>query len=166
MKARHLLNLTWVLGAAMLLSACSSQDDKVSFQSGGMTHTFAQGESALSSFPLPIYPKAQASGSVSASGDKDETSKFMMLTSADSLNQVSTFYDKQLKDAGWHVTSSPLGSEMMKFDCTKGGLEASVLLSRHDDQTAISLAVSNEPKNAVQLSGKTFSPDKLNPPTD
>lgn len=166
MATRHLHNLTWVVCLATMLSACSSQQDKVSFQSGGMTHIFTQGETALANFPLPIYPGAQASGSVSANGDKNESSNFMMLSSPDSLSQIQSFYDKQLKVAGWNVVDSPIGEQMIKLDCHKESLEASVLLTRQDKQTAISLAVSNEPDNAVKLSGKEFTPDKLNPPTD
>ncbi len=51
-----------------LLSGCS-KEGSVSFNSGGMTHTFSEGKDAVpKDFSLPVYPGATATGSVSAEG--------------------------------------------------------------------------------------------------
>jgi hypothetical protein len=166
------------IGGVLLLSACASNDAEVSFKSGGMTHTFVQGEAATKNFPLPLYPKATAVGSNSASGDSDDE-HFMMLSSSDPGSKISDFYLQQLKAAGWSAETSGIipaapadkgnaanVSAPVMIIAHKPGFEANVMISPDDKQTAITLSVSKESNEKPKLSGKEFTPDKLNPPTD
>ena len=75
-----------VLSATCLLGGCS-KEGAVTFNSGGMTHTFAEGKDATpKDFILPIYPGATTTGSVSAEGTDQEESKFLMLSTSDTLD--------------------------------------------------------------------------------
>ncbi|HEY9793645.1 MAG TPA: hypothetical protein V6D22_24820 [Candidatus Obscuribacterales bacterium] len=168
--------LTACICGLLLLSACASNDAEVTFKSGGMTHTFVQGEAATKDFPLPLYPKATAVGSNTASGDSDDE-HFMMLSSSDPTNKVSDFYLQELKKAGWSAETSGIipegaankgnsaGTPVM-IVAHKPGFEANVMISPEDKQTAISLSVSKQSNEKPKLSGQEFTPDKLNPPTD
>lgn len=159
--------LTITIGACVCLTACGHNDKEVSFKSGGMTHTFAEGTSAKTdSFPLPIYPNAKPSGSVSANGDGNEACNFMMLSTTDNLNQVSEFYSRKLKDAGWIVNSTTSMPSMVNISASKSNLEANVMIGLDSDKTNITLAFNRESTEPTKTSTETYTPDKLNPPTD
>lgn len=83
-------------GLCVLLASCSNSSE-VSFQSGGMTHTFAEGTDATKQgFQLPVYPGAKPSGGVSNTSTA-ESSSFLLLSSPDAVNKISEFYQQQLK---------------------------------------------------------------------
>lgn len=158
--------LTLFVGSALLLVACGSSEKQVSFDSAGMTHTMAEGESVKKNdFPLPVYPNAQPTGSVSAKGT-DEHSSFMMLSSSDSLSKVSEFYSEKLKEDGWTVNATTSMPNMVNISASKKDLEGNVMVGLDSDKTTITLAVSKEPATIPDVTGQTYTPDKINPPTD
>ena len=149
-----------------LLTGCGSNEKQVSFNSGGVTHTFTEGKS-VHDFPIPIYPKAQATGSVEAKGDADENSKFLMLTSDDKVDPISKFYQDKLKEDGWTVSQNSVLPSLVNIAAKKNDMEASVMVSAQDGQkTSISLSISKESKEATKMPVGNFVPDKMNPPTD
>jgi hypothetical protein len=153
---------------ALALCSCGGNEKEVVFQSGGMTHTFTTGNATdTKNFPLPIYPNAKASGEVQAKGDPEDNSKFLLLSSADKVDQVSEFYNSQLKAQGWEVNETVKQPTLVNLGAHKNDIEASVMISEDaDGKTTISLAVSNETKGTPKMSDQVFTPDKLNPPTD
>jgi hypothetical protein len=161
---QHAARLLFLCAAAIALGGCTSTDE-VSFKSGGMTHTFMQGDAATKGFPLPLYPGAKSIGANAASGDADDE-HFMMLTSADPVEKVSTFYQDKLKADGWTVSKNMVMPQLVKLDGEKQGYEASALISSDDKQTSISLSYSKAMQGTPKILGQEFTPDKLNPPTD
>lgn len=153
------------------LSSCGNQKE-VSFKSGGMTHTFAEGQDAIpKDFALPIYPGATTSGSVSAGGEDQEHSQFLMLSSNDSMDKISEFYQAQLKDKGWEIDKVDTSSKLVSIDAHKGKLQANAELveDSDSDKTTISLQVSQQsdnPKEESEAAAENFKPDKITPPTD
>ena len=103
-QSRGLL-LPFMVCASLCAVLCGCSDDKeVSYKSGGMTHTVAQGADALQKqFPLPIYPNSTPNGSVSAQGDENEQSKMLLLTTSDSIEKVSEYYQAEMPKGGWSV---------------------------------------------------------------
>lgn len=159
--------LTISICACIGLTSCSKNDKEVSFTSGGMTHTFAEGkETKLKDFALPIYPNAQPTGSVTAQGADDENSSFMMLSSADSLSQVSDFYTQKLKEDGWTVNATTTMPKMVNISASRKNMEANVMVGLDSEKTTITLAVSKELQGVPKVSDEQYTPDKLNPPTD
>lgn len=157
-----------LLLAACLLSACANSKE-VTFKSGGMTHTFAEGKSAVpSDFPLPVYPGAQATGSVSARGDKtDEQSRFLLLSSADSVEKIRDFYEKELPKAGWKVeTSQTLPPQVFSISASRDDLDAAVMVSSEGDKSIINISVSKESDSEPEPVDKDYSPEKITPPSD
>lgn len=154
-----------VLWLAFGLAACSQQD-QVSFNSGGLTHNFASGKDASGAgFPLPLYPNSQPQGSKSAAGP-EEQDNFMMLTSVDGVDKISEFYNSTLKNSGWQVDSKKLTAELVNLSAVKGQLEASVMISGDGKSTSITLTYAKVPEGTPKVSDEPFVPDKLNPPTD
>lgn len=157
--------------SAVSLSSCGNQKE-VSFKSGGMTHTFAEGQDAVpKDFPLPIYPGATTSGSVSAGGDDQEHSQFLMLSSNDSMDKISEFYQGQLKDKGWEIDKVDTSPKLVSIDAHKDKLQANAELveDSDSDKTTISLQVSQQsdnPKEESEAAAENFKPDKVTPPTD
>lgn len=153
--------------SALLLSACSSGDDKVSYESGGMTHTFVGGKNLEKQpFLLPIYPNATASGEVRADGS-DEENSFMILSTSDPIGQVSEYYMTELKKQGWEVSRQQVMPKLFNLNASKDKLEGSIMLSTDEhNKTIINLSVAVEPQGVPKVSGEQFNPDKINPPTD
>lgn len=134
---------TLLIAQTLLLSACSS--NQVSYDSGGMTHTFSEGSAAVPpDFPLPIYPEAKATGSVSAEGQPGtENSRFLMLSSSDSVTKVSDFYRKELNERGWKIGQvDALGTEEVNISATNKEQEAGISISSDGKKTFINLQVS------------------------
>jgi hypothetical protein len=154
------------LVGCVLLTACGQDNHEVSFKSGGMTHTFADGKAAGKDFPLPLYPNAQTAGAVAAKGDGDEDSDFMMLSSTDPVDKISSFYNDKLKEAGWTVKQNAFTPQLLQLNAKKPGYEASVQISSDDKQSSITLSFSKETAGTPKMTGQVFTPDKLNPPTD
>ncbi|CAN5624864.1 hypothetical protein BH10CYA1_BH10CYA1_42830 [soil metagenome] len=153
------------------LSSCGNQKE-VSFKSGGMTHTFAEGQDAIpKDFALPIYPGATTSGSVSAGGEDQEHSQFLMLSSNDSMDKISEFYQAQLKDKGWEIDKVDTSSKLVSIDTHNSKFQANAELveDSDSDKTTISLQVSQQsdnPKEESEAAAENFKPDKITPPTD
>jgi len=158
------------IAIATVISGCS-HDDKVSFNSGGMTHTFAEGKDSVpKDFVLPVYPGATATGSVSADGNDQEQSKFLMLSSADSLDKVSEYYQSSLKDKGWTVDKVDADQpKVISITAHKQTTEANIFLSDDGGKTTISLSAGKSgdtSKEDAESQSENYSPDKANPPTD
>lgn len=159
-------NCMIILGLAccVLLTACSSNQE-VSYQSGGMTHTWEEGKAASKDFPLPIYPNSKPSSALRASGEGD-TSEFMILVSPDSVEKVASYYSDELGKKGWKLNKLN-GTNMVNMTASKDDQQAGIMISVDDkNQTSITLTMSDEPAGVPQVTDKNFTPDKLNPPTD
>lgn len=161
----------------IFFSGCGRHHGEVSFQTDGVTQTVRQGQIALrAGFPLPIYPQAQPSGSVSATSNQGhEDDRYLMLFSNDDLNQVKNFYRNALKDAGWKLKNAQESPDMVNITAQKENLEAGVMLTRNQNKTTISLSVSRAdsgpsgPIPSSRLSSNSTKPNtssKLNLPDD
>lgn len=154
----------------VLFAGCGQGDKEISFSSGGMTHTFAQGKDAFpKDFPLPLYPDATTTGSVSAEGSTSkEHSKFLMLSSTDSVEKVSNFYSEQFKSNGWTLADQQTSGNLRNISASKADMEANVMVSGDGGKTTISLAISEGPKDHADEpdDSSNFEPNKLTPPTD
>jgi hypothetical protein len=122
-------------------------------------------------FPLPIYPGATTSGSVSAGGEDQEHSQFLMLSSNDSMDKISEYYQGQLKDKGWEIDKVDTSPKLVSIDAHKDKLQANAELveDSDSDKTTISLQVSQQsdnPKEDSEAAAENFKPDKVTPPTD
>lgn len=157
--------------SAISLSACGNQKE-VSYKSGGMTQKFVEGQDAVpKDFALPIYPNATTSGSVSAGGDDQEHSQFLMLSSNDSMDKISEFYQAELKNKGWDLDKVDTSPKLVSIDAHKGKVQANAELveDSDSDKTTISLQVSQiseNPKEESESAAENFKPDKVTPPTD
>ena len=146
------------------LSACNS-GQQVSYNSGGMTHTWEDSKDAAKDFPLPIYPNSKPSSAIKASGDGDN-SEFMILISPDPVKTVVQYYSDELPKKGWKVSSleSP---NSVNMTAVKEGQQAGIMVSLDDkNQTSITLAMSDEPEGVPKVTDPNYVPDTLNPPTD
>ncbi|HEY9773234.1 MAG TPA: hypothetical protein V6C81_05445 [Planktothrix sp.] len=156
--------------AVAVMSGCSQQD-KVSFSSGGMTHTFAEGKDAVpKDFLLPIYPGATATGSVTADGGDQDQSKFLMLSTPDQMDKVSDYYQNTLKDKGWSIdkvdTDAP---KVVSISVHQKDVEGNVMLADDNGKTTISLSAgksSDTSKEDTESNSENYQPDKVNPPSD
>lgn len=159
--------------SAISLTSCGDQKE-VSYKSGGMTHTFAEGQDAVpKDFALPIYPNATTSGSVSAGGEDQEHSQFLMLSSNDPMDKISEFYQSELKGKGWEVDKVDTSPKLVSIDAHKDKLQANAeLVEDNDNKTTISLQVSQISETptkddaASEAAAENFKPDKVTPPTD
>jgi hypothetical protein len=161
---------TTIFIALALLAGCGQNASEISFKSGGMTHTFAEGKGAVpKDFPLPVYPNSTTTGSVSAEGgSNDERAKFLLLASKDPVDQVSKYYADELKAGGWKLEGEQKTGNLVNLSASQGAIEANVMVSGGEGNTTISLSVSKNTDGAPAQSGdaQNFEPNKLTPPTD
>jgi len=155
----------------LLVAGCggttTESEKQVSFESGGMTHTFSEGEKSVPAvFPLPLYPGAEATGSVQALGANEE-SKFVVLQSKDSVETIRKYYEDELKKQQWTIKVVVAKPNMAIMTGTKGNLQTSISVNVGDKKSStISLNVSQEPEGVPKVTNQNYTPDKLNPPTD
>lgn len=156
-----------VVMTVFCLSACGGGDKQVSIQSGGMTHTFAEGDNSVPpDFPLPLYPEAKPTGSVSAAtANASEDSKFLILASKDPMDKVGDFYQGKLKDDGWTVLNVQTLPKLTNISANKDQLDANVMLSSDGKQTTISLSVCRAAEDQT-TSTDNEAPNKTVPATD
>jgi hypothetical protein len=154
----------------IFITGCSS-DKEATYKSGGMTHTMAEGKDAIpQDFPLPIYNGSSPTGSVSAQGSDSEQTKYLMLSTADSIDKVSEFYQSELKNAGWNIENVQVAPKLVSISATKKDkdLDSNVLIADDGGKTTISLqsTKSVEIKKEDDEPTENFSPNKVTPPTD
>jgi hypothetical protein len=152
--------------ASALLTGCG-ESKEVSFQSGGVKQTFAAGSDATpESFPLPIYPQSKTTGTVQAQGDADDHSKFLMLSSPDTVSQIGDYYEAQMKKEGWNIVSLNTLPSMVNISAEKDVLESSVMVTSDGEVSCIKLQVGNKVEGIPTPSTAPNIIDKMNPPTD
>jgi len=153
---------------AILLCACNSAKE-VSFKSGGVTQTFSQEASKTSlAFENYIYPDATTSGSVSADGENDEQSKFLMLTSKSPIDSVSTWYKDKLKTDNWKIVSQQEQAKLISITGAKNNSELSIMITEDGGITNISLSIAKQVEGNYNedTTRENFTPNKDTPPTD
>jgi len=160
----------FALAISIALTSCGNQQE-VSFKSGGMTHTFAEGKAAIpKDFDKLVYPEASTTGSVSAEGDNDqEQAKFLMLSSNDPTEQISKWYQDQLKATEWSVDKVETASKIVSISGHKSNLEINVMIAQEGPKTSISLSLGKPLDGAgdeKDSSSDNYTPDKVTPPTD
>jgi hypothetical protein len=167
MQTNH--KLTLALAAIAVFAAGCGNDKEVSYKSAGMTHTFAEGKDAVpKDFALPLYPGAQPTGSVSAEGDGNEQSKYVILSTIDPIDKVSDFYQDELKKQGWTLEPAQTMPKLISISGTLKGLDSNVMISDDGGKTTISLQLNRsvETKKEDEETNENFTPDKVTPPTD
>jgi len=153
---------------AFCLASCGNQHE-VSFKSGGVTQTFSEGKGAvLKEFETLVYPGAITTGSVSAEGESEEQSKFLMLSSTDSVQAISQWYQEALKKQNWKMDRVQDMLKLISLSGHKDNLEINVMIADDGGKTTISLSAGkqadgmNEEKQPIQ----NYTPNQANPPTD
>jgi hypothetical protein len=154
--------------AVIFLTGCGGQE--VSFKSGGMTHTFAEGKASVpKEFENLIYPDADTKGSVSSEGDNEEQSKFLMLSCTNSIDAVSRWYQNALREQKWTVDKVQDMPKLVSINGHKDDLEVNVMIAEDDaHKTTISLSAGKQVDAATEEKEQVdnYTPDKVNPPTD
>jgi len=156
-----------ILPLASALVACGGGKD-VTYKSGGMTHTIAQGEGSIpSEFKTLIYPDAQATGSVSADGNDQEQSKFVMLQAKASGEDVSKWYQEQLQNNGWTIGNVQTSADVISITAQKKDIEMNVMIDEDGGKTTINLSLAKTVDHVPDESEiENFVPNKVAPPTD
>jgi len=152
---------------ACILVSCGSGKD-VTYKSGGMTHTIAQGEGSIpTEFKALIYPDAQATGSVSADGNDQEQSKFVMLQAKASGEDVSKWYQEQLQSNGWTVGNVQSSADVISITAQKKDIEMNVMIDEDQGKTTINLSLAKTVDHVPDESeSENYVPSKVAPPTD
>ena len=158
------------LAILFIVSGCGD-NNAVSFNSGGMTHTFAEGKDSVpKDFVLPVYPGATATGSVSADGTDQEQSKFLMLSTTDPMDKVSEYYQSALKDKGWTIDKVDADQpKIVSITAHTKQMDGNIFLADDGGKTTISLSAGKSgdtSKEDAESQSENYSPDKANPPTD
>ena len=154
----------------LLLSGCGDGRE-VSFNSGGMTQTSRAGATSVpDDLKKLVYPGATASGSQSANEngkDSNDHSRYLNLSTTDSIDKVAAWYESALKSEGWNIEKNEAMGNLVTISGTLKDAEVAVNIADDSDKTSIivnqstSLGVIPDDE-AVE----NFKPNKEVPATD
>lgn len=167
-RARQVVALLFVpLASVFVLGACGN-DREVQYKSGGMTHTMAEGADVKipEEFKKLIYPNSETTGAVLADGQQEQ-SKFLMLTCKSPIDDVSRWYQEQLRNDGWKVDKVDTEPKMVQMSGERNDLEINVMISEEDDKTTVSISAGKSAEGTPEdVDADNFQPNKVTPPTD
>lgn len=154
----------------VLLSGCGDGKE-VSFNSGGMRQTSRAGKGSVpDDLKKLVYPGAIASGSQSASEtDKDanDHSRYLNLSSSDSIEKVASWYETALKGEGWNIEKNEAMGNLVTISGTLKDAEVAVNIADDSGKTSIivnqSTSIGAIPDDEAV---ENFKPNKEVPPTD
>jgi hypothetical protein len=163
-----LQQLLIVILSASTLAGCGAQGE-VSYKSGGTTETFAEGNKAVpKEFQTLVYPKATTTGSVSADGENEEQSKFLILTVSAPIEAISKWYQQELSRQNWKVDKVQDMPKLVSITGHKEDTEVNVMIAEEGSKTTISLQAGKQGDNVNDDKEplENYAPDKVTPPTD
>jgi hypothetical protein len=146
-----------------------SNNGEVTFKSGGTTQTFAEGKTSVpKEFEALVYPQSTTTGSVSADGDNQEQSKFLMLSSTSTPEVVSNWYQTELAKQNWKVDKVQGMPKLISITGHKDDTDVNVMIAEDGGKTTISLQAGKQGDtvNDDKEPAENYAPDKVNPPTD
>ncbi len=155
--------------AVLALTACGNEKS-VTYSSGGMTNTFNEGEKGVpKDLQLLVYPGAEIAGSTSAQDKDGEHSAFVSLSTPDSLERVSDWYQDSLKKNGWtidnHDATQP---SFVSISGHQKDVEINVIVAQDANKTTISVSEgkSGEGDPVDEEEIEKFTPNSIVPPTE
>lgn len=156
------------LSFSIILTSCAGQDKNATFKSGGMTQTFAEGKDSIpKDLSELVYPGATPTGSVSAEDDAKEMSRYMILSSNDSMDQIGNWYQEKLKAQGWEIDSTQTMPKLISISGHLKDVEVNVTVADDGGKTTISLQQGRSvDAPADEETIENFTPNKVTPPTD
>lgn len=154
--------------STIVLASCAGSDKNATFKSGGMTQTFAEGKDSVpKDLTELVYPGSTPSGSVSAEDDAKEMSRYMILSSADSMDQIGNWYQDKLKAQGWEIDNTQTMPKLISISGHMKDVELNVNISDDGGKTTISVQSGRSvDAPADEESIENFTPNKVTPPTD
>lgn len=166
-----LIATTCAIGfSALALSSCGDSKE-VSFNSGGMTQTSRAGDTSVpDDLKKLVYPGATASGSQSASEngkDSNDHSRYLNLSTSDSIEKVAAWYESALKKEGWNIEKNEAMGNLVTISGTLKDAEVAINIADDSGKTSIivnqSTSIGAIPDDEAV---ENFKPNKEVPPTD
>ncbi|MDI6799820.1 MAG: hypothetical protein QMD53_03995 [Actinomycetota bacterium] len=108
--------------------------DKVTVTSDQGTGEFGAGTELPANWPddMPIYPGATPYGNINISGEENLETVAAVLLTNDSIDQMKSFYDKELVANGWKIESTFTADtgegKIITYSAVKGSRMAGVVL--------------------------------------
>jgi len=162
--------LSAVLTAGVLCLAGCGNEKSVTFDSAGMTHTFTEGNESLpKDLQKLVYPGAAIAGSTSAQDKDGEHAAFVSLSTADSLEQVASWYEASLPKAGWTIDSQDTSQPaLVSISGHQKDTEINVLMAQDANKTTISVSEgkAGEGDAVDEEEIENFTPNAVTPPTE
>lgn len=170
LKLINRMALPAVLTVAVLsLTACGNEKS-VTYNSGGMTNTFNEGEKGIpKDLQLLVYPGAEIAGSTSAQDKDGEHSAFVSLSTPDNLEQVADWYQDSLKKNGWTIDSHDATQpSFVSISGHRKDVEINVIVAQDANKTTISVSEgkSGEGDPVDEEEIEKFTPNSVVPPTE
>ncbi|MEZ4535697.1 MAG: hypothetical protein R3D26_11975 [Cyanobacteriota/Melainabacteria group bacterium] len=149
------------------ITACNNEK-QVTFKSAGMTHTFSEGGKDLPRELMPfVYPESVVAGATNAHDAEGEQARFLSMSSPDSMEKVTGWYQEKMGQEGWTVDETNKLPRIIIISGHKDDLEVSVTMAEDDGKTTISVSQGKSVDDPVsEKEMDNFSPNELTPATD
>ncbi len=92
---------------------------------------------------VPVYPGSSPQGNFTSSGDKEDAGHFMF-TTKDSQDQVTKYYQDELKKSGYSTTTTGVGVNLVAAHTADGKRTVVVTIAPSGEGTAANIAYSEK----------------------
>ena len=107
------------------------------------------GEEKISSgFPkdFPLYPGAKVSGNISGAENKAGKGFWLIMTTVDTTDKVTAFYETNLPKSGWTVGNTMNIGTSSTWEVTKGDMTGAVIVAADEKEKGTSVVITLSPK--------------------
>lgn len=111
------------------------------------------GESKISSgFPkdFPLYPGAKVEGNISGAENKAGKGFWLIMTTADTTDKVTAFYETNLPKNGWTVGNTMNIGPSSTWEVTKGDMTGVVIVATDEKEKGTSIVITLAPKETEE----------------
>lgn len=95
---------------------------------------------------FPLYPGAKVEGNISGAQNQAGKGFWLIMSTADSTNKVTAFYETNLPKNGWTVGSTMNIGPSSTWEVTKGDITGSVIVATDDKTKGTSIVITLAPK--------------------
>lgn len=95
---------------------------------------------------FPLYPGAKVEGNISGAQNQAGKGFWLIMTTADTTDKVTAFYETNLPKNGWTVASTMNIGPSSTWEVTKGDMTGSVIVATDDKTKGTSLVITLSPK--------------------
>lgn len=99
---------------------------------------------------FPLYPGAKVAGNITGTENKAGKGFWIMMTTTDTSDKVTAFYEANLPKSGWTVGSTMNIGPSSTWEVTKGDMTGAVIVAADEEKKGTSIVITLNPQEASE----------------